>query len=77
MTHTEATLNTGKRCQCPSCLEYFSTEANFDRHRRGVHGVDRRCIYPGYAGLVIGQSGANTQWQMPASNPHSATEKAK
>jgi hypothetical protein len=56
---------TGKRCQCPSCKEYFSTTANFDRHRRGIHGVDRACVDPIDAGLVVRQSGSNSFWSMP------------
>lgn len=34
---------TGKRCLCSGCGHYFSTESNFNRHRIGKFGVDRRC----------------------------------
>ncbi len=64
MNKTKAAL-TGKRCQCPSCKEFFSTVANFDRHRRGIHGVDRACIDPAAAGMVVRQSGSNSFWSMP------------
>jgi len=61
---TNAVL-TGKRCQCPSCHEYFSVAANFDKHRRGEHGADRHCVNPESVGLVIRQSGSNTFWSAP------------
>ena len=35
---------TGRRCQCCGCGEYFNGERGFDRHRVGVHGVNRRCL---------------------------------
>jgi hypothetical protein len=35
---------TGLRCQCTSCGECFNRERVFQRHRVGVHGVDRRCL---------------------------------
>ena len=62
---TIATLNTGKRCYCNSCGEYFSTTSNFDRHRKGDHEVKRYCVEPESVGLVIGRSGSNTFWRMP------------
>ena len=62
---TFSTLNTGKRCYCNSCGEYFSTTSNFDRHRKGDHGIDRHCVSPDSIGLEICQSGANTFWSMP------------
>ena len=42
----------GERCKCSACGQYFSTTANFDKHRVGRHGVDRRCAYPGDVGLI-------------------------
>jgi len=30
--------------QCPSCGLYFNSDAAFDKHRTGKHGVDRRCM---------------------------------
>jgi hypothetical protein len=65
MSMTSATLNAGKRCQCSACGEFFSTDSNFDRHRRGAHGVDRRCIFPGLTGMVIRSQGSSTVWSMP------------
>ena len=35
---------TGRRCQCCTCGQYFNGERSFDRHRIGVHGVNRRCL---------------------------------
>jgi len=34
---------TGNSCQCDACGEYFTSTRNFDRHRIGTHGLDRRC----------------------------------
>lgn len=42
-THEQPQL-TGRRCQCCGCGEYFNGERGFDRHRVGVHGVNRRCL---------------------------------
>jgi hypothetical protein len=35
---------TGHRCQCTSCKECFNRERVFERHRIGVHGVNRGCL---------------------------------
>lgn len=35
---------TGDRCQCSVCKKYFNSTKAFDKHRTGVHGVDRRCL---------------------------------
>ncbi len=35
-----------KRCQCPTCGEYFTNEKNFEMHRSGVY-PKRRCVPPG------------------------------
>lgn len=35
---------TGQRNQCPTCREYFNSNAAFDKHRTGNHGKDRRCM---------------------------------
>ncbi len=64
MSRTNAVL-TGKRSLCRSCGEYFSTTANFDRHRRGEHGKDRACQNPESVGLVLKQRGPSTFWSMP------------
>lgn len=34
---------TGSRNQCQACKQYFNSNAAFDMHRVGKHGVDRRC----------------------------------
>lgn len=33
----------GFRNQCQGCKEYFNSNASFEMHRTGEHGVDRRC----------------------------------
>lgn len=34
-------------CECPTCGRFFSTTANFDRHRIGAFDDDsRRCLSP-------------------------------
>ena len=45
---------------CPTCGEVFSTTANFDKHRKGTHGVDRHCVNPESVGLV--QGGRHGYW---------------
>ena len=57
-------LGTGKRSQCPTCWEVFSTESNFDRHRKGKHSEHRFCVPPEMVGL---QKKANGDWGMPPS----------
>jgi len=37
---------TGRVCQCTVCGEVFNSEAGFNKHRIGTHGVDRRCMTP-------------------------------
>lgn len=64
MSKTECKL-TGNRCQCPNCGEYFSTVSNFDKHRKGKHGVDRHCVDPASVGLVIAESAGGTFWRGP------------
>jgi len=32
------------RNQCQSCKGYFNSVTAFDKHRKGKHGVDRRCL---------------------------------
>ena len=35
----------GRKCQCPTCKEYFKSEAGFDKHRVGSFENDtRRCM---------------------------------
>lgn len=43
---------TGKRAQCTACGEVFSTDSNFEKHRKGRHGIDRHCVHPSTVGLV-------------------------
>lgn len=64
MATTSAVLR-GKRSLCRACGEYFSTTSNFDRHRKGVHGVDRHCVSPETLGMVVGEVGGSTFWKMP------------
>lgn len=44
-------LGRGKRSQCPTCWEIFSTENNFDQHRKGDHNGYRFCVDPEAVGL--------------------------
>jgi hypothetical protein len=62
---------TGKatdRCQCPTCGEVFSTEANFDRHLtpgRNADGFEGEwCREPSTVGLV---QHARGWWLQPGS----------
>lgn len=34
----------GQRNQCPTCSEYFNSNAAFSKHRHGDFGIDRRCM---------------------------------
>ena len=42
---------TGKQCQCTVCNRTFSTEANFDRHRKGEYVDRRHCVDPKSMGM--------------------------
>lgn len=64
MARTNARL-TGKRCKCTACGEVFSTEANFDRHRKGK-GDKRYCVDPEDVGLVIKEVSTGSYWCMPS-----------
>jgi hypothetical protein len=64
MAQTSVVL-TGKRCRCPTCGESFSVLSNFDRHRVGEYGVDRKCVEPQTVGLVIKTTSSGTYWSMP------------
>ena len=60
---------TGKKCQCVVCGEVFSTERNFDAHRRGPYEVGGRyCLDPKDAGLVPRCTKNGTYWVSPISN---------
>ena len=56
-------LGTGRRSQCPTCWEIFSTEGNFDRHRKGKHSGYRFCVPPEMVGLVKKKNG---DWALPS-----------
>ena len=63
----QSTANlTGKRCQCTVCGEIFSTEANFDKHRKGDHTVKRYCVNPTEVGLVLANTASGKVWRMPS-----------
>ena len=34
----------GDKNQCQGCKEFFNSGYGFDKHRRGIHGLDRRCL---------------------------------
>lgn len=34
----------GDRNQCQGCRQFFNSTLAFDKHRRGEHGVNRRCL---------------------------------
>lgn len=48
-------------CQCSACKRYFTTTANFDRHRAWV-GSKRTCRNPAECGLVLRDTG---HWGAP------------
>lgn len=48
---------TGEKAQCPACGEVFSRVSNFDKHRKGSHGIDRHCVDPATVGLVLSEKG--------------------
>jgi hypothetical protein len=50
-----------KMCHCASCHETFSTEHNFDRHRKKKSEAGG-CIPPADVGLVCNSRGT---WKMP------------
>ena len=35
-----------QRNQCQGCKQYFNSNAAFDKHRVGKHGLNRRCLTP-------------------------------
>jgi NAD-dependent SIR2 family protein deacetylase len=48
---------TGKQCQCTKCFRTFSTENNFDRHRKGEYKTGRYCVDPRSVGLKKNPNG--------------------
>lgn len=64
------TLRLGsEQCECPTCKRFFSTTANFDRHREGDYGDDsRRCLSPDEM-VAKGMFERGEVWrQLPAQN---------
>lgn len=58
----------GDRNQCAGCGEYFNSSHAFDKHRTGIHGVDRRCLTPEEmtaAGMHFGDDGFWRGSKMP------------
>lgn len=55
-----------KVCQCSACGEYFSTPANFDKHRSGPWEA-RICLNPASVGLVKGRM---NRWAAPSGDNH-------
>lgn len=65
MPQTKAVLK-GKRCECTSCGEIFSSISSFDKHRPAPKdGTKRVCIDPLDCGLEIRERGGNTYWTSP------------
>lgn len=57
-------------CECPTCGRFFSTTANFDRHREGDYGNDtRRCLSADEM-TAKGMFERDGVWkQLPSGNP--------
>jgi hypothetical protein len=50
-----------RECHCRGCLQHFSTEGNFDRHRQ-----KGKCLDPAKVGLLLKQRRANARvWVLP------------
>jgi len=45
-------------CECGACHRYFTTTANFDKHRAGEYGGGQYCNDPADVGLVQRANGA-------------------
>lgn len=60
----------GEACHCTVCCRTFSTENNFDRHRRGEFWPvnERHCKDPAEIGLVLLASRAYECWGQPGGN---------
>lgn len=50
---------------CMSCHETFSTDANFERHRKGKYASGRYCVSPAAVGLHRDRHG---RWAQEASD---------
>jgi hypothetical protein len=64
MLRPEAVLK-GRVCQCSVCGLVFSTEGNFDRHRKGDHRASRYCVTPSEAGLTARETKHGTVYAQP------------
>lgn len=60
------------RSHCPACCETFSCDSAADRHRKGVFGVDRRCVDPATVGLIKVTRPWGQMWQNPGPDPDDA-----
>jgi hypothetical protein len=47
------------------CGEVFSTEKNFDKHRKGDYD-NRYCVDPAEVGLQVRESDKGNYWVVPA-----------
>lgn len=61
----EIDMLTGKRCQCVVCGEVFSTEKNFDKHRKGDYD-NRYFVDPAEVGLQVRETDKGNYWVVPA-----------
>jgi hypothetical protein len=59
---------TGSKCQCVVCNEVFSTEKNFDKHRKGDHEGGRYCVDPKSVNLELRSSQNGPYWVEPNKN---------
>lgn len=57
--------NRRAHCAADKCHETFNSDSAAEKHRRGTHGVDRRCIPPAEAGLVPVEHPWGICWQTP------------
>jgi len=60
-----------KLSKCPLCLETFSTEHNFNKHKVGEYNKGRACANPEDVGLVLMETTAGSVWKMPPSEDKS------
>ena len=61
-----------KECRCTACNRVFSTESNFDRHRRGKYQPDERhCVPPESIGMKKNNRGTYMR-DVPFSSRHNA-----
>jgi hypothetical protein len=64
-------------CHCESCHSTFTGDKSFSAHRRGEHGVNRRCATPAEMaalGLAKNQKG---RWHCPAGSKRGQGEPPK